>query len=214
MRDNSFLGIKYSAQDLKNAINDLDNNKYKNWQTNKEGYQYNIESPKGNLYGPKRIYECLYKNMTGNKKETPIFGSTETLRTHLKNTGCKIVQKDFEIDFEKIIKINPFLGIIPSPQRNTAEWKICHDSHKEFNKLLDYIAEDFNLEKISSGWCMGSCVYEHLWGQLKSKDKIANPFSISIFYVSDDKLVVTLELKGDSIKKGKNKKYSHQQILN
>ena len=93
MKKYHFFNIEYSNFDIQIAINDLDNNKYSDWSTEKTGTKYNIRSPKGNLYAPKRIFECLAKNKNLNVSAKD-FGSTEHLRKRLLDAGFKVEENE------------------------------------------------------------------------------------------------------------------------
>lgn len=93
MKKYHFFNIEYSNFDIQIAINDLDNNKYSDWSTEQTGTKYNIKSPKGNLYAPKRIFECLAKNKNL-KVSASDFGSTEHLRKRLLDAGFKVEENE------------------------------------------------------------------------------------------------------------------------
>ena len=90
MRKYHFFNVEYTNADIQIAINDLDNNKYSDWSTEQTGTKYNIKSPKGNLYAPKRIFECLAKNKNL-KVSASDFGSTEHLRNRLEDAGFIVI---------------------------------------------------------------------------------------------------------------------------
>ena len=194
-----FHDIQYTIEDIKIAIEDLDNNKYTEYETEQKGTDYNFISPKGIYYGPKRIIECIYKNKTNNMKKTPVFGSTKNLRNNIQDAGFQLIKvnaqenltnkklldvikiSEFNLSEKKIIKIrynkvernenqSAISYIFSEDQQDTITW-LNMNAYKNRSVNLDNAEYLIACAEIQKSFFLFEGIYK-----VKTKDNIANDY--------------------------------------
>ena len=130
--------IKYDEQDIKDAVNDLDNNKYDYFTRKEEGNDYYIISIKGNKYGPKRIFECICKNK---KQPLPKFTDNPSLREHIKKAGFEVYKKHNNVIIKNKTELQKMI-IIKKTKKSEIQNKINCEINNLINTVKDYLHKD------------------------------------------------------------------------